>query len=115
MGSSVGSDCRHGGGIRQKAVDGAWYYSETRGFDSCLVRLDLQQGTETVVSPDKHGSVDCFDRFDGEFLYVAMRDNGLQEIYTCKEGEGEERKLTDLNGEFLRTHSVCPLHRLSFT
>ena len=114
MGSSVGSDCRHGGGIRQKAVDGAWYYSETRGFDSCLVRLDLQQGTETVVSPDKHGSVDCFDRFDGEFLYVAMRDNGLQEIYTCKEGEGEERKLTDLNGEFLRTHSVCPLHRLSF-
>lgn len=46
MGSSVGSDCRHGGGIRQKAVDGAWYYSETRGFDSCIVRLDLQQGRD---------------------------------------------------------------------
>ena len=47
MGSSVGSDCRHGGGTTAKTTDTAWYYTETRGFNSCIVRLD-QDGKEDV-------------------------------------------------------------------
>ena len=60
MGSSVGSDCRHGGGTTAKTTDTAWYYTETRGFNSCIVRLD-QDGKETQITPQVNGSVDCFD------------------------------------------------------
>lgn len=118
MGSSVGSDCRHGGGKRQIATADAWYYTETRGFNSYIVRLDLHSGTEQLISPEKNGSVDCFDLKGETFVYIGMRDNGLQEIYTCEGTQQRaacEQQLTDFNGEFLRTHSVCPLNPLSFT
>ncbi|HJB26143.1 MAG TPA: S9 family peptidase [Firmicutes bacterium] len=113
MYSSVGSDCRYGGGRSHKATESGWYYTETRGFNSYIVRLD-RAGKETVVSPQIDGSVDCFDYFEGNFLYVGMRENGLQELYTCREGEGKEEKLTGFNEEYLNTHKVAPLHPLNF-
>ena len=114
MGSSVGSDCRHGGGTTAKTTDTAWYYTETRGFNSCIVRLD-QDGKETRITPQVNGSVDCFDYFDGTFLYVAMRENGLQELYRCREDGSGEQQLTHLNDEFLASRTVAPLHYLPFT
>ena len=111
--STVGSDCRYGGGKGRKAIGDSWYYTSTRGYDSFIVRFAFDK-TETVVSPQLHGSIDCFDYANGTFYYVAMRDNGLQEIYCCKEN-GEEQKLTHFNDEYLASHSVSPLKELCFT
>ena len=111
--SSVSSDCRHGGGRTRKTIGEHWYYTGTRGYDSMIVRLSLD-GKETVVTPSVHGSIDCFDWANGAFYYVAMRDNGLQELYCCTEN-GEETKLTHFNDEYLSTHSVVPVKYLSFT
>lgn len=111
--SSVGSDCRHGGGRSKKGTEQAWYYIQTRGYSSEVVRLN-PDGSISPVTPTFSGSVDCFDYCDGAFYYVAMRDNGLQELYTCREGEQQEIPLTSFNDEFLSTHAVQPLHRLPF-
>lgn len=113
MGSSVSTDCRHGGGRTMKATDNAWYYCETIGYNSYIVRFD-KEGKETVVSPRKNGSIDCFDYRDGKFLYVGIRSNGLQEIYTCDEGAQEETKLTSFNDEYLATHAVSPVEYVPF-
>ncbi len=113
MHSSVGSDCRHGGGRSAKVMNGCWYFSSTRGFNSVIVKLGLD-GKEQVVSPAINGSIDCWDCYEGRFLYVAMREGGLQEIYTCQEGSDFEERLTSFNDEYLSTHAVSPLKPLNF-
>ncbi len=113
MYSSVGSDCRHGGGRGSKIDDHGWYYTPTRGFNSYIAKLTAD-GKETIVSPEINGSIDCWDKNGEDFLYVAMRNGGLQELYTCKEGSSEEIKLTSFNDEYLESHAVSPLEYISF-
>ncbi len=111
MGSSVGSDCRRGGGSSSKVIDNAWVFSSTRGFNTAIVKLDVN-GVETILSPAVNGSIDCWDYFDGKFLYVAMRGAGLQELYLYE--NGKEEKLTSFNDEYLSTHYVSELKPLNF-
>ncbi|WP_458863552.1 alpha/beta hydrolase family protein [Acidaminobacterium chupaoyuni] len=113
LGSSVGCDCRYGGGRSMKATEDALYYSETIGFSSYIVKLTLD-GKTAVVSPKVSGSIDGFDLHDGKFIYVGIRNCGLQEIYTCTEN-GEETKLTAFNDEYLNTHSVIKPKYMKFT
>ena len=113
MGSSVGSDCRHGGGNGTKVMGSDWYFTSTRGFNSVIMKMD-KDGKETQVSPAINGSIDCWCTAEGKFYYVAMRDNGLQEIYSCDIGGNNEEKLTSFNDEYLSTHAVSPLKPLNF-
>ena len=112
LGSSVGSDCRYGGGTSVKGCCDGLYYLETVGFNSYLMKLD-DAGKASRITPEIHGSVDGFDRAGDTFYYVGMRENGLQEIYCCKAGESETR-LTHFNDEFLATHSVVQPKYMSF-
>lgn len=113
LGSSVGSDCRYGGGATNKGEKGGFYFLETMGFNSFIRKLD-EKGQVKTVSPDVHGSVDCFQKVGDTFYYVGMRCNGLQEIYCCKEG-GEENCLTCFNKEFLESRSVVEPKYMHFT
>lgn len=113
MHSSVGSDCRHGGGRTKKATDTAWYYTDTIGFNSAVMRLTLD-GVSTQVTPKINGSVDCFDLYGDNLIYVGMREGGLQELYTCNIGDEHETKLTSFNDEFLASHTVQPLTYFPF-
>lgn len=113
MGSSVGSDCRHGGGSSTKVLGNSWYFTSTRGFDSVIMKMDLD-GKETQVSPAIHGSIDCWACHEGNFYYVAMRNGGLQELYRCQEGNQQEEKLSSFNDEYWNTHSISPLKPLNF-
>lgn len=112
LGSSVGSDCRYGGGSGTKGCRDALYHLETVGFNSYIIKLDAS-GKATKVTPEVHGSVDCFDKAGDTFYYIGMRQGGLQEIYCCKAG-GEEKKLTSFNDEYLATHSVVEPKYMSF-
>lgn len=113
MRSSVSSDVRRGGGRIAKVIDSDWYFTSTRGFNSVIARLD-SFGNEQIISPAINGSIDCWDHCDGTFYYVAMRNGGLQELYSFTPGTETEVKLTSFNDEYLSTHSVSALKPLNF-
>lgn len=113
FGSSLYIDCQYGVGFTNLAVQDNFYYLETKGYDSFLVRLDCN-GTAHRVTPALHGGIHCFDVVGNTIYYVAMRDTGLQEIYTCTEG-GPETRLTSLNQSYLQEHSISIPQYLSFT
>lgn len=113
MNSSVGSDATRGGGRGSKIVGDSWYFLSTRGFNSYIVKMN-SDGSEQIVSPKINGAINCFDYHNGQFIYVAMRNNGLQELYTCKEGADCEEKLTSFNDEYLNSHAISPLKPLNF-
>lgn len=114
MGSSVGSDVRHGGGKSAKVIDGDWYFSSTRGFATAIVRLSAK-GEESMVSPQGHASIDCWDYGNGAFYYVAMARDGLQELYRWNPGTDEAERLTHFNDAYLAEHTISPVKPLSFT
>lgn len=113
MRSSVSSDVRRGSGRIAKVIDGDWCFTSTRGFNSVIVRLDAS-GNEQIISPAVNGSIDCWDYRDGIFYCVAMRDGGLQELYSFAQGAETEVKLTSFNDEYLATHSISELKPLTF-
>ena len=111
--STVASDCRYGEGTVRKAHGGAWYFLTTEGASSYIMRLSVD-GKVKKVSPDIGGSVDCFDFIGDKLIYVAMRKDGLQEMYCCDEG-AEEEKLTAFNDGYLESHHISTPIPLSIT
>ena len=102
FGSSVGSDCRLGGGKSAKVVGDACYFINTVGGASYLNKLSADGTIERITQ--NNGSVDCFDTDGTSFYFVGMRGNALQEIYQL-DGEKEE-KLTTHNEEVMAEKSV---------
>ena len=113
FGSSLYIDCQYGVGHTNLADGDRFYYLETVGYDSVIKYLD-GSGTAHCVTPALHGGIHCFDLVGDTIYYVAVRDTGLQEIYTCREGEPEVR-LTSLNQKFLEEHTLSIPRHLSFT
>ena len=109
--NSVGSDCRLGGGKNMVADENGLTYLSTERSNSVLMHCDFDGHVSPVVS--REGSVDCFDLKNGELLYVAMRGDKLQELYTVK--AGEEICLTDFNTAALEEKAVSTPKRLNFT
>ena len=118
IGSSVGCDVRHGGGQAFKMDGDVLYFISTR-FDGAGL-YKLEDGTVSPVLV-RNGSVDCFDYFDGTFLYVAMRENGLQELYRCRDMKPQElydetgRRVTHFNDAMLRGKYVAQPDPLNLT
>ena len=93
-GSSVGSDCRLGGGKSLYSCEYGVAFTSTERYNSVINTLTLDGNR--VILPMKNGSVDCFDKGgDGVLYFIGMRDNRLQELYSYK--NGAEEKLTSFN------------------
>ena len=107
IGSSVGSDIRHGGGRTMKMDGDVLYFISTR-FDSAGL-YKLENG---VVSPvmERGGSVDCFDRCGGKMLLCALWDMRAQELY-----DETGARITHLNDAALRGKYVSRPETLTFT
>ena len=107
IGSSVGSDIRHGGGRTMKMDGDVLYFISTR-FDSAGL-YKLENG---VVSPvtERGGSVDCFDRCGGKMLLCALWDMRAQELY-----DETGARITHLNDAALRGKYVARPETLTFT
>ena len=86
FGSSIGSDCRLGGGKGFCVQNNALYFLSTEGSNSHLKKLSADGSIETLTKV--HGSVDCIAVSEKEILFVAMREQKLQELYRL-EGEAE--------------------------
>ena len=97
-----------------KVANGCWYFTATRGFDSVIQRMSPEGNVETIT-PGRPGSIDCWDCRDGVFYYVAMRDGGLQELYSLRsEDDKKETCLTSFNVAYLSERTVCAPKHLTF-
>mgnify|MGYP002386440046 CR=1 FL=1 len=110
FGSSVGSDCRYGGGKGVRIVGDNMYFTSTVGKSSFVNKLSLN-GDLAILSKDM-GSIDCFDVNDDEIFFVGLRESRLQEIYSLA-GETETR-LTDFNEDIYTNKSISKPEYMPF-
>ena len=85
VGSSVGSDCRLGGGRDLIAQDGKYYFVATIRNASHVYCLEQTGEIRPVYTQE--GSVDCMDVQDGKLYFVGMQDMKLQEVYAWDEAK----------------------------
>lgn len=112
IGSSVGSDCRYGGGDSVKAYGDKIYFITTLYNKSVLCMLD-KDGNITPVY-DQEGSVDCFTIVKDRIYFIGMQDLRLQEVYTCLLDGRDVRRITHLNDAVMKDKDVRPCVPLSF-
>lgn len=112
VGSSVGSDCRLGGGDAWKLENGRLYFTATIRSASHVYCLD-RDGTLAPVFA-REGSVDCLDVRGDRLYFVGMQDMRLQEVCSYSPAKKELSFLTDLNTAALEDTYVAAPERLSF-
>lgn len=109
--SSVGSDCRYGGGKNFVADANGLTHVTTERSCSKLKFVDFT-GNAVSLTADE-GSVDGFDRKGDIIVYVAMRGDKLQELYMLK--DGKEVQLSHINEKALENKAVVTPKVLNFT
>ena len=107
MYSSVGSDCRYGGGQEMRANGDILYHLTTREGNSHLYALSMDGNSVPVVVKD--GSIDEFDipEQGGKALMVAMYDTRLQELYEADLKTGEVTQVSHFNDAVLEGKYVA--------
>lgn len=93
FGSAVGSDCRFGGGTVVKYTENGIYCIKSVHTNSILAKIDDRGKEHRVIEGE--GSVDMFDIYNDKILYIGMREQRLQEVYSDK------AQLTRLNEAIL--------------
>lgn len=109
--SSVGSDCRYGGGKAFIPDETGVTYLTTERNCSKINHVSLDGSVVSLTAEE--GSVDCFDRKGEVLVYVAMRGDKLQELYCLK--DGTEVQLSQINTPVLRDKAVVTPKMLCFT
>ena len=110
VGSSVGSDCRLGGGDEWTVSGDKLYFTATIRNASQVFCLEQTGDIRPVYT--REGSVDCIALQGGALYFVGMQDMGLQEVYRWD--GGERRQLTGLNQDVLREKYVARPEKLTF-
>ena len=106
IGSSVGSDVRHGGGREMKMDGDVLYFISTRFDGAGLYRLEDGEVSSVLV---RDGSIDSFDRCKGKMLLCALWDMRPQELYN-----EDGRRVTHFNDAALRGKYVARPEKLYF-
>jgi dipeptidyl aminopeptidase/acylaminoacyl peptidase len=110
MHNSVGSDCRLSGGKDVRIYNNSIYFVSTESKSSFIKKLSLD-GTVEKLTKD-NGSVDCFDICDDGILFIGLRGNKLQELYTLK--AGIETQMTKFNEIIIETKNIIKPEFIEF-
>ncbi len=110
--SSVGSDCRLGGGESWLVFGGKFYFIATIRNASQVFCLEESGEIRPVYTQE--GSVDCLDVADGTLYFIGMQDMKLQEIYAWDETKQKRTQLTSLNQKVLEDVYVAMPQKLTF-
>ncbi len=110
--SSVGSDCRLGGGDSWLVSGGKFYFIATIRNASQVFCLEESGEIRPVYTQE--GSVDCLDVANGTLYFIGMQDMKLQEIYAWDEAKQERTQLTSLNQKVLENVYVAMPQKLTF-
>ena len=105
LGSSVGSDCRLGGGREWVQEGDKLYFVTTLGGASQVYCLEEAGEIRPVYT--QAGSVDCIDAAEGSLYFVGMQDGKLQELYRWDCQAQERDQLTTLNEKVLAGRYVA--------
>lgn len=106
VGSSVGSDCRMGGGTAMDEGCRNLYFITTRRNSSHIYSLDKAGVAAPVLTEE--GSIDCLaiSKENEEILFVGMLQQKLQELYKV-DAAGTVTQLTHLNEDALKEKYVA--------
>ena len=107
MYSSVGSDCRHGGGVSAMAKGDRLYHLTTREGSSHLYALEPDGTSVPVITKD--GSIDSFAVCEEKdtALMICMYDGRLQELYEADLKTGAVKRISHFNDEPLADKYVA--------
>ena len=113
MYSSVGSDCRLGGGRQGEAKGDVFYHLTTREGSSHLYCIDALGQSRPVVTRD--GSIDCVtvSPTEEKALRGARYDGRLQELWQADLKTGKVKRLSHFNDAALRGKYIAPFRALS--
>ena len=98
-----------GNGFLTKGTD--VYYLTTNAEAGVLKKVDLDGNFTEIITRD--GAVNSFDIFEDKIYFVALRGNDLAELFVLE--NGEEKKLSHHNDEFLSTITLSTPEFLKFT
>lgn len=112
LGSSVGSDCRYGGGKNILVYKDALYFITTL-YNASVVHALHKDGSITPVY-EAEGSVDAIEIMNDTLYFVGMQDMRLQEIYTCDLLGNQRTQLTTFNETYAKTKDIRPCVPFTF-
>lgn len=110
MHSSVGTDCKYGGGKDVRVYNNELYFVGTENKSSFIKKLSLD-GTITTLTRN-NGTIDCFDIGSDEILFIGLRGQKLQEIYSFK--PSFEIQKTKFNEAIYQNKYISVPERLDF-
>lgn len=113
FGSSVGSDCRYGGGASYRMSASGMLFITTKHKDSHIYQVGANGCILPILELD--GSVDCFDQAENKILFVGMINQKLQEVYEYNLETKEICQLSHLNEEVLQDKYVATPHLVKVT
>lgn len=113
VGSSVGSDCRYGGGKSICLYRNIVYFITTL-FNRSVIYALHAKGEITPVY-DTEGSVDAIDLAKGRLYFTGMQDMRLQELYACDLHGKARRQLTGFNENFYAEKDIRSCKPCNFT
>lgn len=108
--SGSGSDAKYGGGQGIcLGKDGVYFLAPVMD-GTCVNRLDFDGTVHRNVTEAEGfaGSVESFDLHGDSMVCAKMVADGLVELYL------DGRQVTDLNGEYLRTHQISHPEPMTF-
>ena len=112
IGSSVGSDCRLGGGQAWLVYQGKFYFTATIRNASQVFCLEPSGDIRPVYTQE--GSVDCMDIANGQLYFIGMQDMKLQELYRWDLASSQREQLTSVNQAVLEGQYVASPQKLTF-
>lgn len=112
IGSSVGSDCRLGGGQAWLVYQGKFYFTATIRNASQVFCLEPSGDIRPVYTQE--GSVDCMDIANSQLYFIGMQDMKLQELYRWDLASSQREQLTSVNQAVLEGQYVASPQKLTF-
>lgn len=106
IGSTVGSDCRFGGGKSICLYKDMVYFITTLFNRSVVYSLD-ESGTIQPVY-EAEGSVDAIDFAQDQLYFVGMQDMHLQELFAYDVKSAQRRQLTAFHDAYFANKDVRP-------
>lgn len=108
--NSVGSDCRYGEGTLKRVSGNSLYFISTENKSSFIKKLSLDGNIEKLTADN--GSIDCFDICNDGIVFIGLRGEKLQEIYTLQ--HGIETQKTKFNEKIIETKNIIKPEPLNF-
>lgn len=112
LGTTVGTDCRLGGGQWLSVQDNTLFFITTHRACARLCRMTLDGKLDYISQAE--GSVDCIALSGDACWFVGFRGNALQELYRLDLSAGGEQQLSRFNEDVLKDTYVADPQPLGF-